>query len=156
MIYAQTKEQAHLRGVLQEPQEPEQASNPQQKPQYKAHDNDAHYTGDNDESHISAAILVPSEDPVSASSKSKTHEDENCHLHVNKKLKAGSHVPCKSDHLQHGGKFQLSQKGKKGVMPPTFLDNDLDFMDTILMGLDSIDADLSRPDDVTNLFDFNM
>ncbi len=41
-------------------------------------------------------------------------------------------------------------------MPPTFLDDDLDFMDTILMGLDSIDADLDRPDDVTNPFDFDM
>ncbi len=41
-------------------------------------------------------------------------------------------------------------------MPPTFLDDDLDFTDTILMGLDSIDADLERTDDVTNPFDFNM
>ncbi len=30
------------------------------------------------------------------------------------------------------------------------------FMDTILKGLDSIDADLNRPDDITNPFDFNM
>ena len=100
---------------------------------------------------------VPSEDPASASSKSKkTHKDENYHLHVDKKMKAGSHVPCKSDHQQHRTKSQLSQKGKKGEMPPTFLDDDLDFMDTILMGLDSIDADLDRPDDATNLFNFNM
>ncbi len=36
------------------------------------------------------------------------------------------------------------------------MDNDLDFIDAILMGLNSMDADLKRPDDVTNLFDFNM
>jgi hypothetical protein len=71
-------------------------------------------------------------------------------------MKAGSHVPYKSDHQQHGAKFQSSQKGKKGEMPPTFLDDDLDFTDTILMGLDSMDVDLNRPDDVTNPFDFDM
>ncbi len=41
-------------------------------------------------------------------------------------------------------------------MPPTFLDNDLNFTGTILMGLDSMDADLNRPDDVTNPFGFDM
>jgi hypothetical protein len=71
-------------------------------------------------------------------------------------MKAGSHVPCKSDHQQHKTKSQLSQKGKKGERPPTFLDNDLNFTETILMGLISIDADLNRPDDATNPFDFNM
>ncbi len=65
-------------------------------------------------------------------------------------------MPRKSDHRQHGAKAQSSQKGKKGKTPPTFLDNDLDFMDAVLMGLDSMDADLNRPDDVTNLFDFDM
>jgi hypothetical protein len=50
----------------------------------------------------------------------------------------------------------LSQKGKKGETPHTFLDDDLDFTDTALMGLDSIDADLDKPDDVTNPFGFNM
>ncbi len=65
-------------------------------------------------------------------------------------------MPGKSDHQQHGAKAQLSQKGKKGEMPPTFLDNNLNFTDTVLMGLDSIDADLNRPDDVTHLFDFDM
>ncbi len=119
--------------------------------------NDARYTSDNDELRISTDIPVPSEDPASASSESKkTHEDENYHLHVDKKMKAGSYVPCKSDHQQHRTKSQSSQKGKKGETPPTFLDDDLNFMDTVLMGLDSIDADLDRPDDVTNPFDFNM
>ncbi len=65
-------------------------------------------------------------------------------------------MPCKSDHQQHGAKAQSSHKGEKGEMPPTFLDNDLDFTDTISMGLDSIDADLNRPDDITNPFNFDM
>ncbi len=71
-------------------------------------------------------------------------------------MKAGSHVPCKSDYWQHGAKAQLSQKGKKGETPPTFLNNDLNFTDTILMGLDSMDADLNRPNGVTNPFNFGM
>ncbi len=65
-------------------------------------------------------------------------------------------MPRKSDHQQHRTKSQLSQKGKKGETPHTFLDDDLDFTDTALMGLDSIDADLDKPDDVTNPFGFNM
>ncbi len=125
------------------------------KRQYKAHHNDAHYTSDNGELRISIDTPVPSEDPESASSESeKTHEDENYHLHIDKKMKAGRHVPCKSDHQQHGTRAQSSQKGKKGKMPPIFLDDDLDFMDTVLMGLDSINTDLDRPDDITNAFDF--
>jgi hypothetical protein len=71
-------------------------------------------------------------------------------------MKASSHVPHKSDHQQHGAKVQSSQKGKKGETPPTFLDNDLDFTDTILMGLNSMDADLNRPDDIKNPFNFDM
>jgi hypothetical protein len=71
-------------------------------------------------------------------------------------MKAGSHVPCKSDHQQQRTKSQSSQELKKGETPCTFLDNDLNFMDTVLMGLDSMDADLDRPDDVTNPFNFNL
>jgi hypothetical protein len=52
-------------------------------------------------------------------------------------------------------KAQLSQKSKKGETHPTFLDDDLDFTDTVLMGFDSIDADLNRPDNVTHPFDFD-
>ncbi len=48
-----------------------------------------------------------------------------------------------------------SQKRKKKKRFPSFLDDDLCFTDTVLMGLDSIDADLNRPDDVTNPFDFD-
>jgi hypothetical protein len=78
---------------------------------------------------ISANTPVPSEDPASASSKSKkNHKDKNYHLQLN----AGSHVPHKSDHGQHGAKAQSSQKGKNGEMPPTFLDDDFDFTDTVL------------------------
>ncbi len=102
-----------------------------------------HNTSDNDELRISVNMPVPSENPVSTSSKGENHEDQNYHLHVNKKLKAGSHVHCKSDHQQHSGSSKLSQKGKKGYAPPTFMDNDLNFTDTVLMGLDSMDADLS-------------
>ncbi len=36
------------------------------------------------------------------------------------------------------------------------MDKDLDTTNAILMGLDSMGADLNRPDDVMNLFDFNM
>ncbi len=50
----------------------------------------------------------------------------------------------------------MSQERKKGETPCTFLDDDLNFTDTVLMGLDSMDADLDRPDDVTNPFDFNL
>jgi hypothetical protein len=122
----------------------------QKKRQSEAHHNNARYTSDDNELCISTDTPVPSEDPASASSKSeKTHKDENYHLHIDTKMKAGSHVPCKSDHQQHGAKAQLSQKGKQGEMPPTFLDDDLDFTDTVLMGLNSMDANLNRPDDVT-------
>jgi hypothetical protein len=116
------------------------------------------YTSNNDELRFSTDTPVSSEDPASASSKSeKTHEAENYHLHVSKKMKAGCHVPCKSDHQRQRSKSKLSQKDKKGEMPPTFLDNDLDFTDTGLMGLDSIDdVVLKGPDDVTNPFDFNL
>ncbi len=117
------------------------------------HHNNTHYTSDNNESCISATTPVPSEDLASASSKSKIHVDENYHLNVDKKLKAGSHVPCKSDHRH---KSQLSQKSKKGETPPTSLDNDLDYRDTVLMGLDSMDADLNRPDNIMNPFNFSV
>jgi hypothetical protein len=103
---------------------------------YKAHHNNACYTSNDDKSRLSTDTMVPSEDLASASSESKKiHKDENYHLHVAKKMKAGSHVPRKSDHQQQRTKSQSSQKGKKGEVPPTFLDNDLNFMDTILMGL---------------------
>jgi hypothetical protein len=48
-----------------------------------------------------------------------------------------------------------SQKGEKKDMFLSFLDDDLNFTDTVSMGLDSIDADLKSPDDVMNPFDFD-
>jgi hypothetical protein len=121
------------------------------KHSHEAHHNNARYTSDDDESRLSTDTPVPSEDPASASSESKKGDaDENYHLHVSKKMKAGHHVPCKSD------QSQLVQKEKKGEKSPSFLDNDLNFLDTILMGLDSMDnAVLNGRDDVTNLFDYS-
>ena len=76
------------------------------------------------------------------------------------KLKAGSHVPHKSG-CQHWMKsIKPVVNPNLEEMHPTFLDDDLNFgnnfADTLLMGLDSLDADLNDPDDVTNLFDFSM
>jgi hypothetical protein len=51
---------------------------------------------------------------------------------------------------------KLSQKSKKKETFPSFLDKGPYFTDTILMGLDSMDADLSQPDEVTNPFNFNI
>ncbi len=126
---------------------------------HEAHHNDARYTSNDDESRSTMDTPVPSEDLASASSESeKDHEDENYyHLHVSKKMKADCHVPRKSDYQQQRSEFQSSQKGKKRIMPPNFLDDDLNFMDTVLMGLDSMDdVVLKGPDDVTNPFDFNL
>jgi hypothetical protein len=41
---------------------------------------------------------------------------------------------------------KLSQEGKKKETFPTFMDNDIDSTDIVLMGLNSMDADLKRPD----------
>ncbi len=122
---------------------------------HEMHHNDARYTSDDDELCSSMNTPVPSEDPASASSRSKKdHKEENYHLHVSKNMKVGRHVPCKSDRRS---KFQSSRKGKKGETTPTILDNDLNFADTILMGLDSMDdAVLKGADDVTNSFNFNL
>jgi hypothetical protein len=48
-----------------------------------------------------------------------------------------------------------SQKGKKKEIFSSFLEDDLNFTDTVLMGLSSIDADFKRPDDITNPFNFD-
>ncbi len=50
----------------------------------------------------------------------------------------------------------LSQKEKKGEKSPTFLNDDLNFTDTILMGLDFIDDAVHNGcNDITNWFDFS-
>ncbi len=56
-----------------------------------------------------------------------------------------------------GGASSSRVKKKKVETSPTILDDDFYFVDTVLMGLDSMDgAVLKGPDDVTNLFDFNL
>jgi hypothetical protein len=65
---------------------------------------------------------APSEDPASASSGSKNHKDENYHLHVSKRMKAGSHVPRRSNYPRQQSNSQTGQKEKKGEKSPTFLD----------------------------------
>jgi hypothetical protein len=71
-------------------------------------------------------------------------------------MKASSHVPRKFDYPRQKNTSQTSQKEKKGEKSPTFLDDDLDFTDAVLMGLDSInDAVLNGHDDVTNPFNIS-
>jgi hypothetical protein len=71
-------------------------------------------------------------------------------------MKASGHVPCKSDYPCQHCESQKGHKEKKGEKSPTFLDDDLDFTDTVLMGLESIDdAVLNGCNDVTNPFNFS-
>jgi hypothetical protein len=71
-------------------------------------------------------------------------------------MKASGHVPHKSDYPHQQHESQKGHKEKKGEKSPTFLDDDLDLTDAVLMGLDSIDdAVLNGRDDVTNPFDFS-
>ncbi len=126
------------------------------KHSHEAHHNDAHYTSKDNTSRSSSDAPAPSKDPASASSGSKSHKDENYHLHVSKRMKAGSHVPCKSNYPHQQSEPQMGQKEKKGEKSPTFLDDDLNFTDTDLMGLDSIDdAVLNGCNDITNPFNFS-
>jgi hypothetical protein len=98
------------------------------------HHNGACYASDNNELRTSVVTPVPNEDPTSASSEGKINNDEDYYLHIDKKLKAGCHVPRKSDHQQHRGESKLSQRGRKKEASPTFMDDDLDFTDTVLTG----------------------
>jgi hypothetical protein len=126
------------------------------KRSHEAHHNDARYTSKDNESRSSTDAPAPSEDPASASSGSEEHEDENYHLQAFKRMKASGHVPCKSDYPRQQRESQKGHKEKKGEKSPTFLDEDLDFTDAILMGLDSIDnAVLNGCNDVTNPFNFS-
>jgi hypothetical protein len=109
-----------------------------------------------DESRSSTDAPAPSEDPASASSGSEEHEDENYHLQASKRMKASGHVPCKSNYPRQQHESQKGHKDKKGEKSPTYLDNNLDFTDAVLIGLDSInDAVLNGQDDVTNPFNFS-
>jgi hypothetical protein len=75
---------------------------------------------EDDESRSSNDAPAPSEDPVSASSGSKEHEDENYHLQASKRMKASGHVPCKSDYLRQQHEPQAGHKEKKGEKSPIF------------------------------------
>jgi hypothetical protein len=115
-----------------------------------------HYTSKDDESRSSTDAPAPSEDPASASSGREEHEDENYHLQASKRMKASGHVPRKSDYPRQQCESQKGHKEKKREKSPTFLDDDLDFTNAILMGLESIDdAVLNGCNDVTNPFDFS-
>ncbi len=71
-------------------------------------------------------------------------------------MKASGHVPHKSDYPCQQRESQKGHKEKKGEKSPTFLDDDLDFTNAVLMGLESIDnAVLNGRNDVTNPFDFS-
>jgi hypothetical protein len=119
---------------------------------HEAHHNDAHYMSKDDESRSGTDAPAPSEYPASASSGSKEQEDENYHLQASKRMKASGHVPRKSDYPRQQREPQTVRKEKKGEKSPTFLDDDLDFTDAILIGLESID---DAGDDITNPFDFS-
>ncbi len=116
------------------------------------HHNDARYTSKDDESCSGTDATAPSEDPASALSGSEEQEDENYHFQASKRMKASGHVPCKSDYPRQQREPQTGCKEKKGEKSPTFLDNDLDFTDAVLMGLESIN---NAGNDVTNPFDFS-
>ncbi len=123
---------------------------------HEAHHNDVHYMSKDEESCSSTDAPAPSEDLVSASSGSEEHKDENYHLQASKRMKASGHVPRKSDYPRQQRESQTGHKKKKGEKSPTFLDNNHDFTDTVLMGLESInDAVLNGRNDVTNPFDFS-
>ena len=123
---------------------------------HEAHHNDVRYTSKDNESCSSTDAPAPSEDPASASSGSKEHEDKNYHIQASKRMKASSHVPCKSDYPRQQSDTQTGHKEKKGEKSPTFCDDDLDFTKAVLMGLDSIDdAVLNGRNDVTNPFNFS-
>jgi hypothetical protein len=119
---------------------------------HEAHHNDGRYTSKDGESCSSTDAPAPSENPASASSGSEEHKDENYHLQASKRMKAGGHVPHKSDYPRQQREPQTGHKEKKGENSPTFLDNDLDFTDAVLMGLESINDAVN---DVTNPFDFS-
>ncbi len=122
------------------------------KRSHEVHHNDARYTSKDNESRSSTDAPAPSEDSGSASSGSEEHKDENYQLQASKRMKASGHVPCKSDYPRQQREPQTGHKEKKGEKFPTFLDDDLDFTDAVLMGLESIN---DAVDDVTNPFDFS-
>jgi hypothetical protein len=126
------------------------------KRSHEAHHNDVRYMSKDDESRSSTDAPAPSEDPASASSGSKDHKDENYHLQASKRMKTSGHVHRKSDYPHQQRESQKGHKEKKGEKSPILLDDDLDFTDAVLTGLDSINnAVFNGRDDVTNPFDFS-
>ncbi len=82
------------------------------------------------------------------------NEDKNYHLHFDKKIEGRlccCGVPHKSDHWQPT-QVKRAKRKRLFLHSWTTISN---FTDTVLMGLDSIDADFNRPDDVMNQFVFD-
>jgi hypothetical protein len=91
---------------------------------------------------------------VATASWDDNNKDKNYHLHFDERLKAGCVVVVSLASLTIDS--QVKSKGQKERDISFILgQQSLYFTDTIIMGLDSIDADLKRPDDVTNPFNFD-
>jgi hypothetical protein len=106
-----------------------------------------------DEQHTQSTDTVLSHNETRASYDDNS-KDKNYHLHFDKKIEGrlcccGS--LCKSDHQQPSQVKRAKQK-RHFLHSWTTISN---FTDAVLMGLNSIDADLNRPDDITNLFNFD-
>ena len=105
-------------------------------------------------------LPAPNDGQVSPSDNNDNKKDEHYHVHFAKKMKAASHVPCKSGRQQQAKSVKPVVTSILKKIHPTFLDDDLDFgnnfTDTVLMGLDFLGADLNGPGDVTNPFNFDM
>ncbi len=67
-------------------------------------------------------------------------------------MKASGPVPRKSDYQHQQREPQTGCKVKKGEKSPTFLYDNLDYTDAVLMELESIEDAVN---DVTNKFDFS-
>lgn len=99
-------------------------------------------------------LLVPSDGQV-LSSDINNNEDKHYHVHFAKKLKAGSHVPCKSDRQQLMTSVEAVVNPAWEETHPTYMDDNLSLKDTVLKGLDSFLEDPDASDDLTNPFDFS-
>ena len=125
---------------------------------YEVHHNDERHASEDEESCAIVDLPPPSNNSHALPSEDKEqHEEEQYHVHFEKKIKVGfqvAHVPCKKKSV----KSIVSTSLKK--TRPTFLDDDLDLgsdldlgndpKNSVLMGLDSLMA----LDDVMHPFDF--
>ncbi len=105
-----------------------------------------------DEQHRQSTDTVLSNNETSTSC-NNNNKDKNYYFHFDKNWKYDVLLWCPLQVWPSTSKS--SQKSKKKETFPSFLDDNLYFTDTVWMGLDSISADLKRPDDVTNPFDFD-